>query len=321
VTGAAVALCALGALLYLSLPAAAQPASAGAATHVHILPTVTHQQSAGSRGANLAYHGGKVMRTSQTYAIFWEPPTLQDGSTATVSAQYNALNQQYFSDVGGDGLYNNNTQYYQIANGHKRFIRNQSSLAGAWVDTSAYPVGGCADPITGINCVSDAQIQAEVTHAMTVNGWTPSLSKMFFVFTSNGEGSCLSASTCAFSIYCAYHGHFHARTIYANMPYGATPVPGSPDGVCTTLTQFPNDHDADIEISITSHEHMEAVTDPKLNAWRGGSGGAEIGDKCAYNYGPITLDGGKANEKWNGHFYVVQQEWDNHTTGCVQEGP
>jgi hypothetical protein len=99
------------------------------------------------------------------------------------------------------------------------------------------------------------------------------------------------------------------------MPYGNTF-----SGNCTTLSQFPNEADSDVEISITSHEHMEAVTDPHLNAWYDASG-EEIGDLCAYNYGALGLDGGKANEQWNGNFYVVQQEWDNHVSGCRQSGP
>ncbi len=28
-----------------------------------------------------------------------------------------------------------------------------------------------------------------------------------------------------------------------------------------------------------------------------------------------------ANEMWNGDFYLLQQEFDNHVGGCVQVGP
>lgn len=64
-------------------------------------------------------------------------------------------------------------------------------------------------------------------------------------------------------------------------------------------------------------EHMEAVTDAHLNAWYDSSGN-EIGDKCAWNFGPLSLDGGKANEEWNGHYYLVQQEGSNSKAGCTQ---
>jgi hypothetical protein len=297
------------------------PASAAPSTQARIggiVPVVGRGYA--TTANNLQYGGGLVMRsTSVNYLIFWEPPALQTGTPATVSPKYNSLLKRYFHDVGGTGLYNNNTQYYQVAHGTQQHIVNRSSLGGVFVDTSAYPIGGaCSDPVTPGNCLDDSQIQAEVTHAMNVKGWKASSTHMFYVFTSKGEGSCVDGGLCAFSYYCAYHGAF-GKVIYANMPYGATPVPGNAVA-CTTLNKFPNDHDADIEISITSHEHMEAVTDPYLNAWQDSSG-QEIGDKCAYKYGPMNYDQGAANEQWNGHFYAVQQEWDNHTSGCVQSGP
>src|SRR5580700_4244113 len=84
----------------------------------------------------LQYHGGPTMQSSSVaYLIFWEPPTLQDGTATYVSPNYNSLVQQYFTDVNGSGLYNNNTQYYDTT-GH---IINNSSIGGVWVDNSLYP--------------------------------------------------------------------------------------------------------------------------------------------------------------------------------------
>ena len=281
----------------------------------HYLPTVGHQVTPNQTQSNLLYHGGLIMKKSNTYAIYWDPPTMQNGAASFFSAQYQTVINRYFGDVGGNGLYKNNTQYYQIKGSKKTFIKNASTLAASWVDTGAFPARICTDTATPNNCLTDSQIQAEVTHAIAVNGWKANGKNMFFVFTPKGMGSCFNASSsCAFTVYCAYHGSF-GKTIYANMPYGNTFT-----GNCTTRSSFPNDPDADVEISITSHEHMEAVTDPNLNAWYDASG-EEIGDLCAYNYGPVTLDGNKANEQWNGNFYIVQQEWDNKVSGCVQSGP
>jgi hypothetical protein len=281
----------------------------------HYLPVKGSITSPNHTAANMTYHGGPIMKQSHTYAIFWQPPHLQNGAATFFSSQYFALNERYFGDVGGNGLYNNNRQYYQISGGRQVHIKNRSNLAGTWVDTAAMPASGCTDSATPGNCLSDSQIQAEVTHAIAVNGWKASPTNMFFVFTPKGEGSCFNnSSTCAFTFYCAYHGAF-GSTIYANMPYGNTF-----SGNCTSLGAFPNEPDSDVEISIVSHEHMEAVTDPHLNAWYDPSG-EEIGDLCAYNYGTRSLDGGLANEQWNGNFYVVQQEWDNKKTACVQSGP
>jgi hypothetical protein len=258
---------------------------------------------------NLRYHNGPTKRsTSTTYAIFWEP------SGSTVSATYNSLIQRYFGDMGGSGLYNIDTQYYD-GGGH---IANSSSLGGAWVDTAAYPTSGCSASVTPAGCVSDAQIQAEVSRALSVNGWTGGLNRVFFVFTARGEGSCYNSSNCSFTQFCAYHSNYTSggqTILYANMPYvdtdaSACDIPSgkSPNG----------DIAADSTINVTSHEHMEAVTDPEGNAWYDWFG-YEIGDKCAWTFGAVGSNG--ANVTWNGHAYIAQREWDNHISGCTLSGP
>ena len=67
-----------------------------------------------------------MRKASNTYAIFWEPPKLQTGAPAYVDPGYNAGILRYFKDVGGTGLYNNNTQYYQTVSGNQQHIKNVS---------------------------------------------------------------------------------------------------------------------------------------------------------------------------------------------------
>jgi hypothetical protein len=203
--------------------------------------------------------------------------------------------------------------------GVNQFIVNKSKLGGSYVDTDAYPASGCTDSATPGACVSDAQIQAEVTKVMGITGWTASNTHMFFVYTSNGEGSCLQTGICAFTYYCAYHGKYSnagKKVIYANMPYTATYLSS-----CSTLPNnagAPNgDVAADSTINVTSHEHLEAVTDPYLNAWYDSSG-YENGDECAWLFpSPLPLDGGKATVQWNLHYYYVQAEWSNAVNNCL----
>ncbi|HKT40190.1 MAG TPA: hypothetical protein VJR48_17595 [Ktedonobacterales bacterium] len=325
--GAVVTACVALLVVWATVPVGATPMSADDALAAvgtpHILKVHHVGDAVPGAGVPLTYHGkGKVMQAQEiSYAIFWEPSNLQNGNATQVSPTYNSLLKQYFGDVGGNGLYNNNTQYYQVVSGTKKFIINKSSFGGAWVDTSAYPASGCSDSATPGNCVTDLQIQAEVAKAISTKGWSAGLTHMFFVFTSKGEGSCFdgSSTTCAFTDYCAYHNYYTNVSghpvIYANMPYTGTSLAG-----CGVSKSPNNDFDADSTINVTSHEQMEAVTDPRLNAWYESSG-AEIGDKCAWNFGTLSFDGGKANENWNGHFYILQQEWDNSTGGCVQARP
>jgi len=284
----------------------------------HLAPHIfkVHGRGNNSKADNvdqLTYNGGPVMHSSVTYAIFWEPPTLQDGSSTQVSSTYNSILQNYFGDIGGSGVYAIATQYHDTTG----TIANNSTFGGAWTDTSAYPASQCSDSATPQDCMTDAQIQDEVTKALAANNWTSGRTHMFFVFTSTNEGSCFDSgsSSCAFTQYCAYHSFYSDNNnqpiIYANMPYTGTNL-----SACGVSSSPNNDFDADSTINVTSHEHMEAVTDPQLNAWYD-SQGNEIGDKCAWNFGVLTLDNNAANVQWNSHFYLVQQEWSNAISGCA----
>lgn len=282
----ALALVVVGMLLPTATEAAASP-------KIHQL-SIRHQNLISTRSNyssnNVTYHGGpEMVRTSADFAIFWEP------TGSYVSSTYNSLILRYFGDVGGSALYHNNTQYHDRSGNYPDY----SVLGGSWVDTAAYPSG----------TLSDAQIQAEVTHAQAVRGWrwTSDYDKIFFVFTAKGENIC-NGSDCSFVNFCAYHSFFGTSTQYAAMPYTGTALSG-----CGVPYSPNNDIDADSTINTTSHEQMEAATDPHSNAWSD-VWTDEIGDKCQGNY-----NGG--NVTWNGHKYLVQEEWDNATSGCVLAGP
>lgn len=266
----------------------------------------------------LDYHGGPIMSNVTTYAIFWVPPTLQDGTPTGMSANYRPILKRFLTDYPAHGIDNNNTQYYQT--GPNIYIHNAGSFGGAFVDTSPYPASGCSDPARPGGCLSDGQIRHEVNKAMGIKGWTGGLNHMFLVFTSDGEGSCADPAHCSYTFFCAYHSAFTnalgAPVIYGNEPYGdltvcqAGGIP-SPNG----------DAVADAAASTASHEITEAITDPFGTAWWVTANGAEIGDLCSYTYGSFTWDSSNANEWWNGHPYVLQEEYDNHVGGCVQIGP
>jgi hypothetical protein len=181
--------------------------------------------------------------------------------------------------------------------------------------------------------LSDADIENEVVRALGQNSsWNPAgLGRMYFVYTEPGIESCIDP-TVAFSnlsctqgvaspnpVYCAYHSMFgtiNNPVIYANMPYGETWPWG-----CRSFGTSPNGNiAADEEISMSSHEHFEAVTDPipgpPFAAWYDSDFFGEIGDKCAYNYGSIMPDG--HNLILSGHPYIVQLEWSNANNDGVR---
>jgi hypothetical protein len=308
----------------------------GNAVHVMLTPqaaTARRQalgdsKTVGARSSNLAggplvYHsGGSVMLPFvAVYNIYWAPPTLQDGTATSYSPLYGTVTILHNAWLPGHGVMNIATQYFQTINGTTTYINNGGGLGGFVVDNGAYPASGCSDSgvPTPSNCITDAQIQAKITSVMNAQGWTGGLNKIFVLYTSSGEGSCVtSANTnCAYTQYCGYHSFFTLSgqpVIYANIPYG------NPN-VCQAVAQTtPNEAIADVAANVTSHEMMESATDPLINAWLDASGN-EIGDICNFNFGTNTWDSGLANQMWNGWFFEVQQEYDNHTTSCVQVGP
>lgn len=307
----------------------------------HLFPTVNAAHALRAQNTlyfggdpPLVYHtGGSIMPSVTIYNIFWVPAKLQNGGSTGMTTAYGLLMNRLATDYPGHGIDNNNTQYFQRIGTTTTFISNSGGFGGFFVDTSPYPASGCTDTATPGNCITDAQIQAEIQKAMTTKGWTGGLTNIFMLYTSSGEGSCFdsTSTSCAYTQYCAYHSFIPGTpdVIYANMPFGDTTdcqQPGIPS---------PNSNPvADAVTTAASHEISEAMTDPILDAWFTASSGFEIGDLCAYDYGNSdtgtfnTYDAGKANQSWNGHFYELQTEFDNHAyavtakvNGCVQTGP
>jgi hypothetical protein len=298
----------------------------------HIMPTVQGARALAKARAlahpaagPLVYHGGPIMRRANLYAIFWIPAALQNGGTTGMPVAYQNLQTRLLADYTAHGIDNINTQYYEIIGATTTYIQNApgaiptSGLAGFTVDNAPYPASGCSDTATPSNCITDAQIQAEIQKVMGLKGWTSGPNKMFLLYTSSGEGSCIDSSStaCAYTDYCAYHSYIGTSPpiIYANMPFGNL-------SACAAGQPSPNgDAVADSVTSTASHEISEAITDPiPPTAWIDSSGN-ENGDLCAYNYGTNTWDAGNANEMWNGNFYELQQEFNNHVAACSQVGP
>ncbi len=279
-----------------------------------IVPSLHLGSTQLSFGTNLRYHNGPVEHTNTVYAIYWVP------SGYTVSANYRSLIDGFFTNVAAasgatSNVYYSDTQYYDNS-GH---IAYSSHFAGSVLDTHALPASGCTDSGTSA-CLTDAQLQSEITRVRTANGWPSNPTTEYFMLTAKGIGSCTdsSSSECSFSYYCAYHSWFGSGstvTLYANMPYADT-NPSACDA-----ESHPNGDDADATINVTSHEHNETITDEEGSAWYDIQGN-ENGDKCAWNFGSSigSTQYGAYNQTINGGHYELQQEWSNARRGCVLTG-
>ena len=174
----------------------------------------------------------------------------------------------------------------------------------------------------------------------TANGLPENLSHIYVMYLPKHVESCFYSGTTAgkqnqctinyqlSATYCAYHNQAPSGMVYANMPY---PIYASPVGfTCGSDAIFPalqtpnGNADADTEISATSHEVMESITDPDTVTGWFDTSGYENGDECAYVYGKTHgTPGTLYNQVINGHRYLTQEEFSNRDffktgLGCLQ---
>src|SRR5579862_5421230 len=305
--------------------------------------TGTQVSNSAPASGSLDYNGGPVMPTNNVYTIFWAPSgySFPDGYT-------NNLNQ-YFKDLQADNgkdsnPYVNGTQYYeQNSAGTKTYVQEHSTFSGTYTDTNPLPPldpvncpdtpvaatnGGASLPSTNAGCVTDAQVQQEISAVVKAHNWPVSNTTEFFMFTAPNIGTCFPATVtaqeggvqttvtaplCSFSYFCAYHSAYYDSTvnansqiIYSNMPYAAQTA-GNP--LTCTLGQYPNGNPADPEINVMSHEHNESITDPFGTSWwdsnpTDSAYGDEIGDMCAWDFGnSYGPTGSEYSQTINGHHY------------------
>ena len=171
-------------------------------------------------------------------------------------------------------------------------------FAGTTIDTTPYPSGG----------PHDRDLQAAVSRAISANDWPTGLNAQYFIFTSK--------HAVPVSGYCAYHSAYnfdHDKT--KPVVYAFTPYVGFFNGCDPPYYITPNnDIDSDGSIISISHEQMEMVTDPLINAWYG-NGINEIGDICIFSFGE-PYGPGQANMMINRHPYFLQEDWSQALTSC-----
>ncbi len=269
---------------------------------------------------NLDYNGGPVMPSNTNYTVYWSP----SGPSAYPAGYQTGVNgylEDLAHDSGGTANVDSVSSQYNDTSG--KFAEYDSHFGGALLDTHPYPKNGCTQATI---CLTDAQIQTELTRFVEAEHLPMDLTHEYFLLTPPKVESCFEASgeECSAGsskpVYCAYHGNIPVaggELIYANDPY-VTGNGGCDDG------NHPNGpSDGALEGGL-SHEHNESITDPEPNnAWTdfGGPEPGEIGDKCGGETGaPLGETGSHAtyNQVINGHFYWYQEEWSNQSHGCLQ---
>ena len=171
----------------------------------HLVGTPRADGDVGGAG-NVTYHGGPVMRTNTTYAIYWIP------SGYSVSPKYESVINGYFQNVAAasgspDDVNSVDTEYSDTTGP----ITGNSTFGGSVVDTHPFPTSECSDAGLSV-CLTDAQLQTEIDGVIKNKGWSGGASHLFFLFTPQDVGSCADAAStyCGFESYCAYHSFFES---------------------------------------------------------------------------------------------------------------
>jgi hypothetical protein len=231
------------------------------------------------------FHGGPVQITTQTFNIYWKP----DGTF--MAPGYELLMNRFLKDVGGSAIYGVGTEY----SGNNGQVQNVSTFGGEWTDRTGYP-----------SRITDADLQVEISKAIAANGWPVGLGSQFFIYTS--KNAPVSGG------FCAYHSAYDLGGRKFPVIYGFIPYVGYLNGCDPPYFITPNNNiDADGSIISVSHEQMEMVSDPLINAWYGIGG--EIGDICIFSFGDPFGKGG-ANLMIHGNPYIVQEIWSQSMQGC-----
>lgn len=303
----------------VTLRSSKKPARAAALT-----PSSSAASNTADIPGQLVFHGGTVMQSNTVHAMYWFP------SGYSVNSSWTSAVNSFFSNVASDSGKTSNVfsvtpQYGVGYNAH---------FAGGAIDTDPFPTSGCSAGVSGRPCLSEEQIFTELQAFAKREGWAadpdavtgsnaqPAAhpTHLFVVYLPPNVADCFDdQSACSANsanpYYCAYHTAWmdDAQTyVWANMPW-SWDDPGCQAGT------YPNSLESDTAADVTSHEYIEALTDPYLDAWYD-AGGYEIADKCQSSFGSTLTGGGDYNQLIHSARYWLQLEYSNKLGDCYQVG-
>lgn len=253
----------------------------------------THAARPGGGGGTssplMTLHGGGVLVQNKTMAIFWG----SQWNTASFAGDKITGLDTFFSGIGNSRFATTATEYAGVDG---RTVTTSSTYLGHTIDTSAPPSKALST-------------SGAVTEACKIVGNNPDPDAVYFIYTATGAGHVS---------YCAWHSW---GTCSNGKQIQVAYMPNI-DGLagCDPQDTYNTGHSQGLAAvaNVTSHELMEAITDPRGTGWFDSSG-AENGDKCAWTFtGPVTLA--------NGSVWKLQQEWSNNAynastgspRGCLQ---
>ena len=229
----------------------------------------------------LKYYGGPMLDNVKIQLVYWNS-----------AVAYQDQLPGFFSSITQSPYFDWLTEYNSPS-----VTLGRGSYLGAYVDSAV-----------GSGQIEDADIQTELSRLLSKNAIPqPDANTLYMVYFPPGLNIDMSGSGSC-QVFCAYHSAFMSGGTEIN--YGVIPDQGgSCSGGCGgDANQFNN------ETSVSSHEMIEAVTDPAVGLVTGNTPQAplgwydttygEIGDVCNAVQGKVGS-------------YTVQREWSNSRGLCV----
>ncbi len=337
-----------------NLPAVRRALGSSAASRTSPLPYDKAEQ--------LTSHGGPVMHSVNTHVVYWDP-------SGNFTVKTKEIVHKFFTDVAHDsGLASNVfgvAGQYTDGSGHAQY---SSTFGTEATDGNSYGADTCTIPNQGdksafyTNCVTDEKLQTELSAYVTKEGLPTGPTQQYVVLFPHKVVTCLPEEEveeepgvfvkihpCSNNFYCAYHSSINGGTaseiVYSDIPFSlldegfAKDCQADGNGIIqnpngdTTGTDETTRY-ADVALKYTSHEYIEAATDPLGNGWWENAHGQEIGDKCNFagsgfelggdpNAFLPTLGGSTSptfyNQLISGDHFYLQSEWDNAAKACLME--
>jgi hypothetical protein len=208
----------------------------------------------------VTFHGGQLLQHVETQAVFLG----SDWSSTALQPQTAAIDQ-YLS--------------YLVQSPYMDMLNQAGYGVGQGTSTTGSQLNLGINKTTGI---TDSQIRADLQAAVSSGQLsTPDANRLYVVYVEPGVAIKLGTDSSTNS-FLGYHGAFAGTNAagapvdfrYAVMAYPGTPNPSSTSqGFSTSFQQL---------TSVTSHELVEAVTDPDVNykaiGWYDDQRNGEIGD-------------------------------------------
>jgi hypothetical protein len=241
------------------------------------------------RTPNMTYHGGKIMTTAVTQAIFWGT------SWGSYTGDKMTGIDTWYAGYSNSAYAGTSTEY----TGSNGRVGAATTHLGHAVDTTAASGGGNTNAILAAVC-------RNVTPDSSGNGY-------YAVYTDLPRGN---------AGYCAWHSAGTCGGVPVQFAFfwkldgDAGCDPADTSGLHSQgLAALAN---------VTGHELAEAMTDPASpGAWYDSSG-AENGDKCAWTWGAplVTFSNGskwKVQGEWSNAAYTAGTGYPNRSgqKGCL----